>query len=205
MLAKRILDLCAAALALALLGPLLLLLALLVRLNLGAPVFFLQQRPGRHGKPFTLIKFRSMTDVRDARGNLLPDADRLTAFGVFLRRSSLDELPELFNVLHGDMSLVGPRPLLMRYTAFFTERERKRLAVPPGITGWAQIHGRNEASWNERLARDVWYVEHRSMRLDLAILLRTVTLVLRREGVVADARSVMRNLDEERSGRELRQ
>lgn len=180
------------------LAPLLLILALLVRVNLGAPVLFRQHRPGRHGVPFTLIKFRSMTDARDTEGRLLPDAARLTRFGIFLRRSSLDELPELFNVLRGDMSLVGPRPLLMRYTRYFTAREKLRLSVPPGITGWAQIHGRNEAGWTARLARDVWYVEHRSLRLDLYIMLRTVILVLRGTGVVADTSSVMRNLDDER-------
>ncbi|GIZ51611.1 sugar transferase [Noviherbaspirillum aridicola] len=201
---KRLFDVVAASLALLMLAPLLALLALLVRLDLGAPVLFRQQRPGRDGKPFTMVKFRSMTDARDERGRLLPDGERLTRFGVFLRRSSLDELPELFNVVRGEMSLVGPRPLLMRYTRYFTERERLRLAVRPGITGWAQINGRNETAWDVRLALDVWYVEHRSMRLDLAILLRTLALVLRRQGVVADAGSVMRNLDDERRGAETR-
>lgn len=201
---KRLFDVVAASLALLMLAPLLALLALLVRLDLGAPVLFRQQRPGRDGKPFTLVKFRSMTDARDGRGRLLPDGERLTRFGVFLRRSSLDELPELFNVVRGEMSLVGPRPLLMRYTRYFTERERLRLSVRPGITGWAQINGRNETAWDVRLALDVWYVEHRSMRLDLAILLRTLALVLRRQGVVADAGSVMRNLDDERRGAETR-
>lgn len=198
MFVKRLFDICAAGLALLALTPLLLLIALLVRINLGAPVFFRQRRPGREGKPFTLIKFRSMTDARDAAGRLLPDTCRLTRFGNFLRRSSLDELPELVNVLRGEMSLVGPRPLLMRYTRYFTRRERIRLLVPPGITGWAQIHGRNRTSWNARLARDVWYVEHRSMYLDLLILLRTARLVLRGKGVVTDPRAVMLNLDEER-------
>lgn len=197
---KRLFDLCFAALALLALSPVLALVALLVRIRLGAPVIFRQQRPGQGGQPFTLYKFRSMTNARDAQGNLLPDARRLTRFGRFLRRSSLDELPELINVLRGDMSLVGPRPLLLRYLPYFTERERLRLQVRPGITGWAQIHGRNNATWSERLARDVWYVENRGMLLDLTILARTVASVLRSEGVVVDAGSRMRDLDVERAG-----
>lgn len=201
---KRILDFIASVLGLILLSPVLVVLSVLVRFFLGSPVIFRQQRPGLHGKPFVIYKFRTMADARDAKGELCPDGDRLTRLGSFLRRTSLDELPELLNVLKGDMSLVGPRPLLMRYTPYFSARERLRFSVLPGITGWAQINGRNESSWDQRLSDDVWYVENRSFRLDLKILCKTISRVFRRQGVVADARAVMLNLDEERSlkGRE---
>lgn len=187
-----------AALALLLLALPLLLLVGLIRGKLGRPVFFRQTRPGRGGAPFELVKFRTMTDDRDAAGALLPDAARLTSLGCFLRATSLDELPELWNVLRGDMSLVGPRPLLMRYLPYYSDRENKRHLVRPGLTGWAQLHGRNTVSWDERLALDVWYVENRSMLLDLRILLLTVVLVLKREGVVMDPGAVMQDLDRER-------
>ena len=188
----------AATVALIVLALPLMILAALIRYQLGSPVFFRQARPGLGGAPFELIKFRTMTDDRDATGASLPDSDRLTKFGRFLRATSLDELPELWNVLRGDMSLVGPRPLLLRYLPYYTEKERKRHLVRPGLTGWAQLHGRNTVSWNERLALDVWYVENRSMWLDLKILLQTVVLVLRREGVVTDPGALMKDLDVER-------
>ena len=190
-----------AAIALVLLALPLSLLAGLIRSRLGSPVFFRQTRPGLGGAPFELIKFRTMTDERDAGGQLLSDAERLTPLGRFLRVTSLDELPELWNVLRGDMSLVGPRPLLMRYLPYYTDRENKRHLVRPGLTGWAQLHGRNTVSWNERLALDVWYVENRSLLLDLKILLQTVALVLKREGVVIDPGAAMQDLDRERGAR----
>ena len=151
-------------------------LALFIRVTCGSPVLFRQRRPGRSRESFVLFKFRSMTDERDENGLLLPDEERLTAFGRFLRRTSLDELPSLLNVLRGEMSLVGPRPLLIRYLPYFTETEQRRMDVLPGITGWAQIHGRNELPWDERLARDVWYVRNLSITLDIRIL---VTMYLR--------------------------
>jgi lipopolysaccharide/colanic/teichoic acid biosynthesis glycosyltransferase len=180
---KRLSDIAIALVALILLAPLLLLLALLVRRKLGAPVLFRQQRPGLHGRPFTVLKFRTMLDARDAEGHLLPDAARLTAFGRFLRSSSLDELPELINVLRGEMSLVGPRPLLMQYLARYTPEQRRRHAVRPGITGWAQVNGRNTLDWDARFALDLWYVDHQSLGLDLRIILQTIGKVLRRTDI----------------------
>lgn len=172
----------------------------LVRVKLGRPAIFSQTRPGRHGQPFTMYKFRTMTDAKGADGELLPDAERLTPFGRVLRSTSLDELPELFNVLKGEMAIVGPRPLLLRYTPFFTKEERLRLSVRPGITGWAQVNGRNSASWSDRLAFDTWYVRNRSLLLNARIVWKTVGKVIRRDGLVVDPESVMRNLDDERSG-----
>jgi lipopolysaccharide/colanic/teichoic acid biosynthesis glycosyltransferase len=154
-----------------------------VRVALGAPVLFRQRRPGRDGRPFTLVKFRTMRDAVDANGRALEDAARLTRFGSLLRATSLDELPELWNVLRGDMSLVGPRPLLMEYLPRYTATQQRRHDVRPGITGWAQVNGRNATSWEERLAQDVWYVEHQSFALDLRILLRTVRQVVIADGV----------------------
>jgi lipopolysaccharide/colanic/teichoic acid biosynthesis glycosyltransferase len=180
---KRLIDVAVAAVLLALVGPILLGTALLIRIAMGAPVLFRQQRPGRHGRPFILLKFRTMREAADRSGSQLPDADRLTPLGRWLRRTSLDELPQLWNVLRGDMSLVGPRPLLMEYLPMYSPFEARRHEVRPGITGWAQIHGRNAVSWPERLALDVHYVEHRSLWLDLRILLRTLVAVLRREGI----------------------
>ncbi|ARA93329.1 hypothetical protein AWN76_009245 [Rhodothermaceae bacterium RA] len=176
---KRALDVAAAGLGLLALGPLLLLIAAAVRVDLGAPVLFRQRRPGRGERLFTLYKFRTMRGG-EATG---PDAARLTRLGRFLRRTSLDELPQLVNVLRGEMSLVGPRPLLVRYLPHYTAEERRRHDVPPGLTGWAQIHGRNDLGWEERLALDVWYVDHASMSLDLRILARTLPAVLRGSGV----------------------
>ncbi len=180
---KRILDFLVASIVAGILIPVLVLLALIVRVKLGSPILFRQLRPGLHGKPFTLYKFRTMTDARDAAGNLLPDADRLTPFGRFLRATSLDELPELWNVLRGDMSLVGPRPLLMQYLERYTPEQARRHEVRPGITGWAQVNGRNALSWEQKFALDVWYVDHLSFWLDLKIIALTVWKILKREGI----------------------
>lgn len=182
-LLKRGMDVVAGGVLLIVLAPLLVCLALVVRLRLGRPVLFRQQRPGRNGRPFTLLKFRTMTDERDASGRPLPDERRLTRLGRFLRRTSLDELPELVNVVRGDMSLVGPRPLLMEYLPLYTPEQRRRHEVRPGITGWTQVNGRNALTWDEKFRLDVWYVDHRSLRLDLRILVRTVVEVARGEGV----------------------
>jgi lipopolysaccharide/colanic/teichoic acid biosynthesis glycosyltransferase len=182
---KRFLDILLIMIAAPILLSVLTLFALSVRLKLGSPVFFRQTRPGLHGLPFQLIKFRTMTDAQDAAGNLLSDAERLTRFGRFLRATSLDELPELWNVLRGDMSLVGPRPLLMEYIPLYTSEQARRHEVRPGITGWAQVNGRNALSWEEKFRLDVWYVEHQSFWLDVKILLLTIRKVLLREGISA--------------------
>jgi len=183
---KRLFDLALAIPGLIALAPLLGLLALLVRWRLGRPVLFRQTRPGLHGQPFELCKFRTMTDARDAAGRLLPDAERLTRLGRLLRASSLDELPELWNVIRGEMSLVGPRPLLMAYLPLYTPEQARRHELPPGITGWAQVHGRNALSWEHKFAHDVWYVDHCSLWLDVRILARTILKVLVREGISQD-------------------
>jgi sugar transferase EpsL len=188
---KRAFDVVVAGAALIVLSPVLVIVALLVRLRLGSPVLFRQERAGLHGRPFTLAKFRTMTDERGADGALLPDADRLPPFGAFLRSTSLDELPELVHVLRGEMSLVGPRPLPTAYLERYSERQARRHEVPPGITGWAQVNGRNTAGWPERLEMDVWYVEHRTLLLDLRILWRTLRVVLGREGVAEDGQATM--------------
>ncbi len=180
---KRVFDLIAASLGLIVLSPVLLLLAILVRTLLGAPIIFRQQRPGYEGRPFELYKFRTMTDAKDAEGRLLPDSVRLRPFGRFLRAISLDELPELFNILRGEMSLVGPRPLLMDYLPLYSPEQRRRHDVLPGLTGWAQVHGRNALDWPARFALDVWYVDHWSFWLDIRILLMTLWKVGRREGI----------------------
>lgn len=176
-------DLALALLGLILLAPIMGLIALVTWVDLGSPVFFRQQRPGLHGKPFTLYKFRTMTDERDDQGDLLPDAERLTPLGRFLRSTSLDELPELINVLQGDMSLVGPRPLLMRYLDRYTPEQMRRHDVKPGITGWAQVNGRNAVSWEEKFALDVWYVDEQSLWLDIKIIALTVAAIIKREGI----------------------
>ena len=182
--AKRVLDLVITIPGLILLSLVFLLVAVLVRSTLGAPVFFRHRRPGYRAEPFTLYKFRTMTDARDGEGNLLPDAQRLTLLGRLLRALSLDELPELWNVLRGEMSLVGPRPLLMQYLERYSREQARRHEVLPGITGWAQVNGRNNVSWEEKFALDVWYVDHRSFWLDLKILfLLTPWKVLAREGI----------------------
>jgi sugar transferase EpsL len=188
---KRAFDIGAAGAGLVLLSPLLLGAALLVRATLGAPVLFRQLRPGLHGQPFTLYKFRTMRDAVGADGAPQPDAERLTRVGRFLRSTSLDELPELVNVLRGDMSLVGPRPLLMEYLPLYTAEQARRHEVRPGLTGWAQVHGRNAIAWEERFRRDVWYVENRSLGLDLKILARTAAQVLRRHGVSQEGHATM--------------
>lgn len=182
-LSKRLLDVCLTSLALILLSPLLILIALLIRIRLGPPVLFRQQRPGYLGRPFFIYKFRTMTNERDAQGKLLPDVERLTRFGHFLRSTSLDELPELFNVLRGEMSLVGPRPLLMQYLERYSAEQARRHNVLPGITGWAQINGRNALSWEDKFRLDVWYVDHWSFWLDIKILFITLVKVLKREGI----------------------
>jgi lipopolysaccharide/colanic/teichoic acid biosynthesis glycosyltransferase len=188
---KRLFDIAASALLLVALTPLLVAVALLVRAKLGSPVLFRQRRPGLHRRPFVLYKFRTMADIKDANGNIAPDAQRLTTVGRFLRESSLDELPELWNVLKGDMSLVGPRPLLMQYLPLYTPSQDRRHDVRPGMTGWAQIHGRNGLGWDERFAHDVWYVDNRSLWLDLRILTRTLGAVVRREGISAPGFATM--------------
>jgi lipopolysaccharide/colanic/teichoic acid biosynthesis glycosyltransferase len=180
---KRLLDLSLTLFALLLLSPVLALVAIMVRLKLGSPVLFRQQRPGLYGQPYTILKFRTMTDARNVQGKLLPDADRLTRFGRFLRSSSLDELPELINVLVGEMSLVGPRPLMTKYLNRYTQEQMRRHEVLPGITGWAQINGRNDISWEEKFALDVWYVDHQSLWLDLKIIALTFWKIVKREGI----------------------
>jgi len=188
---KRALDLILIMPAMVILSPLLAVLALLIHHHFGSPILFRQQRPGLHGKPFTLYKFRTMTDDRDAQGNLLPDAERLTPFGRFLRSTSLDELPELWNVLKGEMSLVGPRPLLMQYLNRYTPQQMRRHEVRPGMTGWAQINGRNALSWEEKFKMDVWYVDNVSLWLDLKILALTVWKILKREGISQPGQATM--------------
>lgn len=188
---KRLLDIVAAGTALLLLSPVLAALALLVRAKLGSPVLFRQMRPGLNGKPFQIVKFRTMRDGADAQGNVLPDDQRLTKFGRFLRSASLDELPELWNVLAGDMSLVGPRPLLMEYLPLYSKEQARRHEARPGVTGWAQVNGRNALSWEEKFKLDVWYVENQSLWLDMQILFMTVIKVLVRDGISAEGEATM--------------
>jgi len=188
---KRLFDLLVSLALLVVLAMPLLVLYAMVRRKLGSPALFRQVRPGLHGQPFMMVKFRTMTDERGPDGELLPDAQRLTAFGRFLRASSLDELPELWNVLRGEMSLVGPRPLLMEYLPLYSAEQARRHELRPGITGWAQVNGRNAVSWEERFRLDVWYVDHRSLWLDLRILWLTVRKVLVREGISAQGEATM--------------
>lgn len=183
---KRCLDLIVAIPLVILLTPVFLVIAGIVRWRLGGPVLFRQERPGAGGLPFTLVKFRTMTDERGSSGELLPDISRITGLGTFLRSSSLDELPELLNVIRGHMSLVGPRPLLIRYLDRYTTEQSRRHDIRPGVTGWAQVNGRNQADWADRLAMDVWYVDNVSLALDLRILWRTAVSVLRRDGIAAE-------------------
>jgi len=180
---KRIFDLSVTILGLLLIWPFVLVLAVLVRIKFGSPTIFSQTRPGLHGKPFVIFKFRTMTEARDAEGNILPDAQRLTKLGNFLRNTSLDELPELFNVLKGDMSLVGPRPLLIEYLPLYTSEQARRHEVKSGITGWAQVNGRNAISWEEKFELDVWYVDNQSLLLDLKILCMTLFKVFKQDGI----------------------
>lgn len=189
--AKRMLDVLGAVAGLVLLSTVLAATALAVRLRLGSPVLFRQERPGLHGRPFTMYKFRTMQGGVDAAGRPLPDEARLTPLGCFLRSSSLDELPELWSVLRGEMSLVGPRPLLMEYLPLYTPEQARRHQVRPGITGWAQVNGRNAISWEEKFRYDVWYVDHRSLLLDLRILLLTLKKVFRRVGISQQGRATM--------------
>ncbi len=182
---KRLLDIVCSSLALLLLSPVIAIVALLVRTRLGSPVFFRQTRPGKDARPFEMIKFRTMRDARGADGELLSDAQRLTRLGQTLRSTSLDELPGLWNVLRGDMSLVGPRPLLMQYLPLYSEEQARRHLVRPGVTGWAQVNGRNSLSWDEKFALDTWYVDHHNLWIDIKILLLTVWKVVRRDGISA--------------------
>lgn len=188
---KRIIDVVLSGLALLVLSPVYLLLAILVRTKLGSPVMFSQERPGRDGKVFRMYKFRSMTDARDANGSLLPDEARLTHFGAALRATSLDELPELWNIFKGDMSIVGPRPLLVRYLPRYNERQRHRHDVRPGLTGWAQVNGRNAISWEQKFEYDVEYVEKESFWFDLKIICMTVSKVLHRSGISQEGNATM--------------
>ena len=188
---KRIIDIIVSTIGLLILSPMLLILAVIIRVKLGSPVLFRQRRPGLRGKGFVLYKFRTMTDQRDETGRLLPDEERLPAFGRFLRSTSIDELPELLNVLKGDMSIVGPRPLMMKYLDRYTPEQARRHDVKPGITGWAQINGRNAISWEDRFKLDVWYVDNWGLWLDLKILAKTIVLVFKREGITQEGRATM--------------
>lgn len=180
---KRPLDFILSLIGIIILSPLMLIIAILVRINLGSPVIFKQKRPGLNEKIFTLYKFRTMTDERDENGELLPNHLRLTKFGKILRSTSLDELPELFNILKGDMSIVGPRPLLIEYIPLYNEQQRRRHEIRPGLTGWAQVNGRNAISWEEKFEYDVWYVDNYNFTLDLKIILKTIFKVFKREGI----------------------
>lgn len=203
---KRFLDLLLSSVAIVLLSPVFLVTAILVRIKLGSPVLFHQERPGLHEKIFTLCKFRTMTDARDASGELLPDSERLTKFGKLLRSTSLDELPELFNIWKGDMSIIGPRPLLVSYLPWYTEEERLRHTVRPGLTGLAQVSGRNYLDWDKRLAKDVKYVRNLSFRMDLKVLFMTVAVVFKRSEVAEDTAVSEGNLAQiraERAGKKV--
>ena len=189
--AKRLFDISCSILGLIALSPLFIWAYIMIRRHMGPGAIFTQVRAGQGGKGFLLYKFRTMTDARDAAGELLPDASRLTDFGRWLRSTSMDELPQLWNVIKGDMSIVGPRPLLPEYVPLYNETERRRLEVPPGITGWAQINGRNAISWHEKFALDVWYVENKSFALDVKIILLTIKKILAREGVSAQGEATM--------------
>lgn len=188
---KRLLDLLIALMASLVLLPIIAIVALVIRISLGAPVFFRQERPGLNGTPFMMVKFRTMSNALGPDGAPLPDAERLTPFGRFLRSTSLDELPELWNVIVGDMSLVGPRPLLMSYLPLYSPEQARRHEVRPGITGWAQINGRNSLSWNDKFALDIWYVDNRSIVLDIKILFLTLRKVIARDGISADGEATM--------------
>lgn len=188
---KRIFDITAASAALVVLAPVYIVTAYKVKENLGSPVLFRQTRPGLHGIPFEMIKFRSMKDATDSEGNLLPDSERLTDFGKALRNTSLDELPGLWNVIKGDMSLVGPRPLLMEYLPLYSEEQKRRHLMRPGITGYAQVNGRNNVAWEERFKLDTWYVDNHSLLLDIKILLKTVKKVFIKEGISEEGEATM--------------
>ncbi|EMP55935.1 undecaprenyl-phosphate galactose phosphotransferase [Marinobacter santoriniensis NKSG1] len=188
---KRVFDVVLSSLALLLLAPVLLVVAFLIRWNLGSPVFFRQVRPGLGGEPFDMVKFRTMRDATDSKGSPLPDEERMTQFGSFLRTTSLDELPELWNVLKGDMSLVGPRPLLLEYLPLYSKEQFRRHEVRPGVSGWAQVNGRNAISWEDKFKLDVWYVDNQSFALDLKILYLTLKKVLARDGISGEGEATM--------------
>lgn len=188
---KRLLDIAISTTAMLLLSPVMAVIALILRWNLGSPVLFVQVRPGIHARPFKMIKFRTMKDAADTQGLLLPDEARMTRFGSFLRSTSLDELPELWNVVRGDISLVGPRPLLMEYLPLYTHEQARRHEVKPGITGWAQVNGRNAITWEEKFKLDVWYVDNRTFWLDCKILWLTLVKVFRREGITQEGHATM--------------
>lgn len=188
---KRLLDIMLASFGLIVLAPIIAIVAVCIHRKLGSPVIFSQVRPGLYGVPFKMVKFRTMLDAFDVDGNLLPDSQRMTSFGSFLRSSSLDELPELWNVLKGDMSLVGPRPLLIEYLPLYSPEQYRRHEVRPGVTGWAQINGRNALSWDEKFKLDIWYVDNRSFFLDLKIILLTIKKVIVRDGISADGEATM--------------
>jgi len=194
---KRVIDFACALIALFLLSPLLAGIALLVKRKLGSPIIFKQIRPGMHARPFTIYKFRTMTDERDAAGNLLPDENRLTRLGKLMRSTSLDELPELFNVIKGDMSLVGPRPLLTQYLTRYSQTQARRHEIKPGLTGWAQLNGRNSIAWEQKFKLDVWYVDNQSLWLDLKIIAITVKKVIAREGISAKNEATMKEFYQE--------
>jgi lipopolysaccharide/colanic/teichoic acid biosynthesis glycosyltransferase len=200
---KLLFDIIVSLTLIILLAPLILFIALLIWVTMGRPILFRQRRVGYKGQVFTIYKFRTMTEERDEHGNLLPDEQRLTRFGRFLRETSLDELPELFNVLKGDMSLVGPRPLLVEYLPYYTPEERKRHNMRPGITGWAQVNGRNAITWDQKLALDVWYVDNWSLWLDFKIILMTIIKVIKREGISTNGYATAPRLDEVR-GKSIR-
>lgn len=188
---KRFVDITGSILGLVILSPVLLIVWAMVRRDMGSPVLFRQTRPGLNGQPFQMVKFRTMRDATDSSGNPLPDLERLTNFGRFLRSSSLDELPEFWNVLRGDMSLVGPRPLLMEYLSLYSPEQARRHEVRPGVTGWAQINGRNSVSWDEKFELDVWYVDNRNFRLDIKIIWLTIRKVFKRDGISAAGEATM--------------
>ena len=188
---KRIIDITVSGLALVILSPVLAVVSIFVRINLGSPVLFVQERPGKNEKIFRLYKFRTMKDITDEDGNQLPDGERMTRFGSFLRSASIDELPELFNILKGDMSLVGPRPLLVRYLPRYNERQHHRHDVRPGLTGYAQVNGRNHLSWEEKFEMDLWYVDHVSFLTDFRIFMKTIASVVKREGINSETSATM--------------
>lgn len=195
---KRAIDVALSFLAIIVLSPVMFIVAILVRIKLGTPVIFKQERPGLHGNIFTLYKFRTMTDAKDQNGRLFPDEDRMTDFGRRLRSASLDELPELFNILKGDMAFVGPRPLLVKYLSRYSQRQKRRHEVMPGLTGYAQINGRNSLSWEERFEMDIWYVDHINFILDVKILFKTVSIVLKKDGINSETSATMEEFKGER-------
>ncbi len=196
---KRILDIVLSLAALLLFAPLMMIVGLIIAIKIGRPILFFQHRPGLNESPFVMVKFCTMKDIRDANGQPLPDGERITGFGKFLRSTSIDELPELWNVLKGDMSLVGPRPLLMEYIPLYSAEQRRRHEVRPGITGWAQVNGRNALNWEDKFALDVWYVDNRSIWLDMRILWLTIKKVLLRDGISAEGEATMKKFTGQKS------